>query len=126
HLHPPLPFITGVTLGAASPVYSGLFTGLASFLRPQRVSRDRTTDTTEHWIEVLEAAGVLCATIYDYQQMFADPQVRHRSLAHTPPTANWVRSRTSVPGQGRRQHPCAYGRSPSSASTTPRSFAEWD
>ena len=36
------------------------------------------TDTTEHWVEVLEAAGVPCGPVYNYQQMFAE--VRHRGL----------------------------------------------
>ena len=39
-----------------------------------------TTDTTDHWVAVLEAAGVPCGPVYNYAQMFADPQVRHREL----------------------------------------------
>jgi crotonobetainyl-CoA:carnitine CoA-transferase CaiB-like acyl-CoA transferase len=39
-----------------------------------------TTKTTNDWVEVLEAAGVPCGPAYDYAQMFADPQVRHRGL----------------------------------------------
>src|SRR5262249_44489609 len=39
-----------------------------------------TTKTTNDWLEVLEAAGVPCGPVYDYAQMFADPQVRHRGL----------------------------------------------
>ena len=39
-----------------------------------------TTKTTSDWVEVLEAAGVPCGPVYDYAQMFADPQVRHRGL----------------------------------------------
>jgi crotonobetainyl-CoA:carnitine CoA-transferase CaiB-like acyl-CoA transferase len=39
-----------------------------------------TTKTTNDWVEVLEAAGVPCGPVYDYKQMFADPQVRHRGL----------------------------------------------
>jgi crotonobetainyl-CoA:carnitine CoA-transferase CaiB-like acyl-CoA transferase len=39
-----------------------------------------TTNTTEHWVEVLEAAGVPCGPVYEYAQMFADPQARHRGL----------------------------------------------
>jgi CoA:oxalate CoA-transferase len=39
-----------------------------------------TTKTTSDWVEVLEAAGVPCGPVYDYAQMFADPQVRHREL----------------------------------------------
>jgi crotonobetainyl-CoA:carnitine CoA-transferase CaiB-like acyl-CoA transferase len=39
-----------------------------------------TTATSDHWVEVLEAAGVPCGPVYDYAQLFADPQVRHRGL----------------------------------------------
>src|ERR1700740_172966 len=39
-----------------------------------------TTKTTDHWVAVLEAAGVPCGPVYNYAQMFADPQVRHRGL----------------------------------------------
>jgi len=39
-----------------------------------------TTKTTNDWVEVLEAAGVPCGSVYDYAQMFADPQVRHRGM----------------------------------------------
>src|SRR6267378_308954 len=39
-----------------------------------------TTATSDHWVEVLEAAGVPCGPVYNYAQMFADPQVRHRGL----------------------------------------------
>jgi crotonobetainyl-CoA:carnitine CoA-transferase CaiB-like acyl-CoA transferase len=38
------------------------------------------TDTTEHWVGMLEAAGVPCGPVYNYAQMFADPQVQHRGL----------------------------------------------
>ena len=39
-----------------------------------------TTKTTNNWVVVLEAAGVPCGPVYNYAQMFADPQVRHRGL----------------------------------------------
>ena len=39
-----------------------------------------TTKTTSDWVEVLEAARVPCGPVYDYAQMFADPQVRYRGL----------------------------------------------
>jgi CoA:oxalate CoA-transferase len=39
-----------------------------------------TTKTTSDWVEVLEAAGMPCGPVYNYTQMFADPQVRHRQL----------------------------------------------
>jgi crotonobetainyl-CoA:carnitine CoA-transferase CaiB-like acyl-CoA transferase len=38
------------------------------------------TTTTSDWVEVLEAAGVPRGPVYDYAQMFADPQVRHRGM----------------------------------------------
>ena len=38
------------------------------------------TGTTEHWVGVLEAAGVPCGPVYNYGQMFADPQVKHREM----------------------------------------------
>jgi len=46
-----------------------------------------TTKTTNDWVEVLEAAGVPCGPVYDYAQMFADPQVRHRGLVQYPSDA---------------------------------------
>ena len=39
-----------------------------------------TSKTTNDWVELFEAAGVPCGPVYDYTQMFADPQVRHRAL----------------------------------------------
>ena len=38
------------------------------------------TGTTAHWVAVLEKAGVPCGPVYNYAQMFADPQVEHRGL----------------------------------------------
>jgi crotonobetainyl-CoA:carnitine CoA-transferase CaiB-like acyl-CoA transferase len=38
------------------------------------------TNTTEHWVNRLEAAGVPCGPVYNYGQMFDDPQVQHRRL----------------------------------------------
>ena len=39
-----------------------------------------TTETTEHWVNVLQEAGVPSGPVYNYEQMFNDPQVRHREL----------------------------------------------
>ncbi|MGB7542322.1 MAG: CaiB/BaiF CoA-transferase family protein [Burkholderiales bacterium] len=36
--------------------------------------------TSRQWIAELEAAGVPCGPINNYQEVFADPQVRHRGL----------------------------------------------
>jgi crotonobetainyl-CoA:carnitine CoA-transferase CaiB-like acyl-CoA transferase len=38
------------------------------------------TASSDHWVEVLEAAGVPCGPVYNYARLFADPQVRHRGL----------------------------------------------
>ena len=38
------------------------------------------TATADHWVEVLAAAGVPCGPVYDYEHMFADPQIRHRKM----------------------------------------------
>ncbi|HET7874836.1 MAG TPA: CoA transferase [Methylomirabilota bacterium] len=40
-----------------------------------------TTETTAHWLERLEAAGVPAGPIWTYDQVFADPHVRHRQMA---------------------------------------------
>jgi formyl-CoA transferase len=87
-----------------------------------------TTKTTSDWVEVLEAAGVPCGPVYDYAQMFADRQVRHRGLVQYASdsmraTLTWVRSRTSAP-RSRSARVCGSAPSPpSSASTMPRSSA---
>jgi crotonobetainyl-CoA:carnitine CoA-transferase CaiB-like acyl-CoA transferase len=38
------------------------------------------TGPTEHWVAVLEKAGVPCGPVYDYRHIFTDPQVEHRGL----------------------------------------------
>ena len=84
-----------------------------------------TTKTTTRWVEVLEAAGVPCGPVYDYAQMFADPQVRHRGLVHTRATRSWARCRTFV-RPSRSAKGCRCAPSPrSSASTMPKSSAGW-
>ena len=37
-------------------------------------------ETTEHWLSVLEQAGVVAGAIYDMGQVYRDPQVRHRQM----------------------------------------------
>ncbi len=49
---------------------------LAALLQ-QRFDRE----TTAHWLSRLEAAGVPAGPILTYDQVFADPQVRHREMA---------------------------------------------
>jgi crotonobetainyl-CoA:carnitine CoA-transferase CaiB-like acyl-CoA transferase len=58
-----------------------------------------TAKTTSDWVEVLEAVGVPCGPVYDYAQMFADPQVRHRGLvqyASDPELGEVPRIRTPI------------------------------
>ena len=43
-----------------------------------------------HWIDRLSALNVPCAPIYDMQQLFDDPHVRHRGLAMRLPHASGV------------------------------------
>lgn len=39
------------------------------------------TQTTAHWVETLERAGVPCGPIYNIEQVYADPHVRSRDMA---------------------------------------------
>ena len=39
------------------------------------------TQTTAHWVEILERAGVPCGPIYNIEQVYADPHVRSRDMA---------------------------------------------
>ena len=44
------------------------------------MARTMLTRTRAEWLERLEARGVPCGPINDYQEVFADPQVQHRQL----------------------------------------------
>ena len=39
------------------------------------------TQTTAHWVETLENAGVPCGPIYNIEQVYADPHVQSRDMA---------------------------------------------
>jgi formyl-CoA transferase len=39
------------------------------------------TNTTEHWVKVLNDAGVPCGPVYTVAEAFADPQVQHLGMA---------------------------------------------
>jgi crotonobetainyl-CoA:carnitine CoA-transferase CaiB-like acyl-CoA transferase len=39
-----------------------------------------TTQASQHWVKVLDDAGVPCGPVYTYAELFADPQVVHREL----------------------------------------------
>jgi len=52
-----------------------------------------------------------CGSVYDYAQMFADPQARQRGLVQSPSDPNWARCRTFAPrqiGQGVRSRAVAH------------------
>jgi formyl-CoA transferase len=53
--------------------------------------------TSAHWIELLNAAGVPCGPINTIDQVFADPQVRHLGLAQ--PARSHERGETELVGQ---------------------------
>ena len=38
------------------------------------------TASTAHWVQVLDDAGVPCGPVYNYEQLFSDPQVVHRRM----------------------------------------------
>ncbi len=39
-----------------------------------------TTQSTEYWVELLAEAGVPCGPVYNYGQLFSDPQIQHREM----------------------------------------------
>lgn len=45
-----------------------------------RIANVVRSQSSEHWITVLNEAGVPCGPIYSIDQMFADPQVRHLNM----------------------------------------------
>ncbi|HEY7748738.1 MAG TPA: CaiB/BaiF CoA-transferase family protein [Aestuariivirgaceae bacterium] len=74
---------------------------LVSLLSPAMLGR-----TTKEWVEALEAAAVPCGPMNSIDQVFADPQVRHRGMqldlyrddgVKTPGLANPIRfSKTAI------------------------------
>ena len=48
------------------------------------------TNTTAHWVEALNAAGVPCGPINDMQQVFEDVQVKHLGIAQALGDAQYV------------------------------------
>jgi formyl-CoA transferase len=49
----------------------------------EELARTTLTNTTAHWVAALNEAGVPCGPIYNVDEMFADPQVRHLGIAQT-------------------------------------------
>src|SRR6185295_12517804 len=50
------------------------------FALEKEITAVLATAPTAHWTKVLDDAGVPCGPVYNYQQLFADPQVRHREM----------------------------------------------
>jgi len=50
------------------------------FALEKEITAVLTTAPTAHWTKVLDDAGVPCGPVYTYEQLFADPQVRHREM----------------------------------------------
>lgn len=45
------------------------------------IAAETIKETTTHWVEALEPAGLPCGPIYTMDQTFADPQVKHLGIA---------------------------------------------
>mgnify|MGYP002780568577 FL=1 len=75
------------------------------------------TNTTAHWVDALNEAGVPCGPIYKVDEMFADPQVRHLGIAQTLNGGN--RGEVAYVGQ-----PIVLSRTPSAIVTHPPEIGE--
>jgi len=73
--------------------------------------------SSAHWIETLNAAGVPCGPINSIDQVFADPQVRHLGLAW--PAPSHERGDIELVGQ-----PIIMSRTPSRIRTPPPLMGE--
>jgi crotonobetainyl-CoA:carnitine CoA-transferase CaiB-like acyl-CoA transferase len=85
-----------------------------------------TTKIIDHWVEVLEAAGVPCGPVYDYAQISPTRRCATAVSCNMRMTRNWAKSRTSAPRSGSAKVCGCAPSPPSSASTTPRSSAVSD
>jgi formyl-CoA transferase len=54
--------------------------------------------TSNEWVEIMNEAGVPCGPIYNIDQMFADPQVKHLGIAQS--VAKKDKSKMYLVGQG--------------------------
>jgi crotonobetainyl-CoA:carnitine CoA-transferase CaiB-like acyl-CoA transferase len=81
------------------------------------IERRTTQNTTVHWVETLNSAGVPCGPIYNVDQMFEDAQVKHLSLAQDVP--NDQNRKITLVGQ-----PFTLSRTPSKMAVRPPEFGE--
>lgn len=49
----------------------------------EEIAKRTRQQPSQHWIELLNEAGVPCGPIYSMDQVFADPQVQHLGIART-------------------------------------------
>jgi len=64
------------------PEYKGLEKRAANRDRLNAVLNEALkTESSDHWVEKLNSAGVPCGPIYTVDQVFADPQVKHLQAA---------------------------------------------
>ena len=75
------------------------------------------TNTTAHWVDALNTAGVPCGPIYKVDEMFADPQVQHLGIAQKLNGGN--RGEVAYVGQ-----PINLSRTPSHIVTHPPALGE--
>ena len=50
------------------------------FALEKEITAVLATAPTSHWTKVLDDAGVPCGPVYNYEQLFSDPQVQHREM----------------------------------------------
>jgi crotonobetainyl-CoA:carnitine CoA-transferase CaiB-like acyl-CoA transferase len=50
------------------------------FALEKEITAVLATAPTAHWIKALDDAGVPCGPVYNYEQLFSDPQVQHREM----------------------------------------------
>jgi formyl-CoA transferase len=79
-------------LGAADVLSNPSYAAVADRSKNRRALVDEIAEytkrnTTAHWLETLNAAGIPCGPIYTVDKTFADPQVQHVGMvmeAHQP------------------------------------------
>ena len=81
------------------------------------IERHTVQNSTNHWVETLNAAGVPCGPIYSIDQMFDDAQVKHLGLAQDVPN-DQNRKITLV------SQPFTLSRTPSRMAARPPEFGE--
>ena len=74
------------------------------------IAQAMLTRTMTEWVERMEAANVPCGPIYDMQQVFEDPQVRHRGMKVSLPHSAGVQAPAVGSPIRLSETPVQYGR----------------